>query len=156
MVCVNEEQAAGPQQHVLDALFVEYGALRQELSDRLGNRQRTVTVLGAAAALLAGLGGRDDDAPPGLVLAITIILVIVAAAAWAHNGRMIGQLSMQLAQLEVDIDDAIRGEFIGAQTMTWNTRRQGRTGLARLVFGKGREPIPHRTDLGKGSKPRLP
>jgi len=134
------------QQRVLDALSLEYDALRQELSDRLGNRQRTVTVLGASAALLAGLGGRNDDGAPWLVITTAVALVVVAAGAWAHNGRMIGHLSARLAQLEVDINDAIRDEFVAPQVMTWHSGRQDRDWLSRLTFGRGVAPTSRRTN----------
>ena len=92
--CWREKSTAtGSAQSAFDALTLEYNALRQELSDRLGNRQRTVTVLGASAALLAGLGGRENGTSPGLIIGITVTLVVVAIGAWVHNGRMIGLLS---------------------------------------------------------------
>jgi hypothetical protein len=141
---VEESAATGSVRSVLDALTLEYNALRQELSDRLGNRQRTVTVLGASAALLAGLGGRENGAAPGLIIGITVALVVIAVGAWVHNGRMIGGLSAKLAQLEFDINDALQGEFVAKQAMTWHASRQERGFFARLAFGPGTKPTHRR------------
>jgi hypothetical protein len=141
---VEKSTATGSAQSAFDALTLEYSALRQELSDRLGNRQRTVTVPGASAALLAGLGGRANGTSPGLIIGITVTLVVVAIGAWVHNGRMIGLLSAKLAQLEFDINDALHGEFVAQQVMTWHASRQERGLFACLAFGQGTQPSHHR------------
>jgi hypothetical protein len=134
---------------MLQALSLEYSTLRQELTTLMATRYQTLTVLGAAAALVLGFArDKGNLVPERAVVAIGSALFLLGLVTWLHAGRRVGTLSKRIAQLEEDINAvASIGTGSGLKLMRWEKDHQSRRGLDRLFLGPGTTPEKNRLKL---------
>lgn len=126
---------------------MEYKYLREEISSRIADRQKTVTVMGSVAALIVGFASKDSASQSWWIpLVAGGFLAVIACVTWLQNGRNIGELSSQLAQLEYDLNEAAEGAFAAKAILSWEGNQQCRTGIAKWAFGEGQKPSPRQDE----------
>ena len=107
-------------------ILVEYRALRDEITVRVGSRMTLVGVLAAGAALLVGDKGR-----PNWVYGLAGFLVLAGAVVWYWSGRMLARLSAHIARLEEDLNELALEAYGSAEAyrsapaplLSWETVR---------------------------------
>lgn len=122
----------------LQALSLEYNSLRQEIVMRMDRRYQTVTLLGAAAALVFGFAPKDSNLPAWMVYAVSVVLLAAGIGSWWHSGRSVGKLSQRVAWLEHDINQVVNltAAESNSGALRWESDQQGRTGSTRCCSDK--------------------
>lgn len=134
--------AAEKRQLAFNALSLEYGSLRSELTEKTTKNQQTTTLLVAAAGALYTLSSaqKEDWADP-LLLVVAGALLLFAGVTWRASRRTVGKLSAHVAAVEQQIDELVDGATARQPYMNWETQHQNRSGLSGLGMGnvpKGR------------------
>ncbi|GAA1965307.1 hypothetical protein GCM10009798_26990 [Nocardioides panacihumi] len=126
--------------HIFDALSLEYGTLREELLEKTTRRAQTTAFMSAAAAALVAIASAKDADWVPLLVAVAAVFGVLAALTWVQNSRTIGRLSTHVAQLELDIDEAVNRNLAATQYLRWETEHQKRNWWYKLWYGAGRAP----------------
>ncbi|MBG7696616.1 hypothetical protein HCJ76_00495 [Streptomyces sp. MC1] len=114
-----------PQRQIdreIAALFEEYRALREEVTQRVASRMQMIGFAGVVSALLAA---SDRIAPSGPALYIALA-VLVLALLWLRGfNRAIQRIGQHLRDVEARIN-ALAGQAWGTPEalLTWETRAQ--------------------------------
>jgi hypothetical protein len=106
----------------------------------MDRRYQTLTVLGAAAALVFGFAPKDSHLPVWVVYGVSGALLLAAIGTWWHSGQAIGRLSQRVAFLERDINGLVDMSATSGPALQWETGQQGRTGINKALFGEGIRP----------------
>ncbi len=148
---MSDDSAENRDRLKFEALSLEYNTLRQEIGGRIDRRHQTQAVLAVSGGLLAGFAPGNSAVPQDLVVSLGGALIAIALISWLHSGRLIGQLSRRLAQLEWDINVVVN-RSVTNHLLSWEQDRQTSTGpwrLWRRVFlGKAWVP-PHEPNESK-------
>ncbi len=107
------------RQLVIDALKLEYTELRQELRDRAGYRQQTLTVLGVAAGLVISVGSRVSAHLNQLLIAVAVLLT-TALAAWFYQWLVVVRISIHLVGVEQNMNKMIGSDDV-KEPLSWES-----------------------------------